>query len=286
MAFVKNLVMVATVAALAREHGHLHAQNPGAATSETAVLHFAFRDSIRGTVIKPDAILVDEKVVFNTIDEAGRVSVPVTPGDHRVVIKAEGYNDLDSKQTANLDHAPMNLLVLDPTAQPDQLKPENLSAGMPADGTFIAGFVTDERMGSPVEGAVVTLVNKDVTVKSDETGFFKLPVSLPDGKQMPEDPRGVLYSTRDFRIEKPGYGYEERLNVLLETGTPKVYQVELVRGGGGNSLDEASGRNNLQSSLFGLRNVEPEDQATTPTRPEDRASSTTHDHDHDHPHSN
>ena len=282
MAFVKQLVMVASVAATIVAQNYAEAQGSNAVTSETAVLHFAFRDSVRGTVVKPDAILVDEKVVFNAIDEAGRVSVPVTPGDHRVVIKADGYNDLDSKQTAGLEHAPMNILVLDPATQPEQLKPEHLSSGMPADGTFIAGFVTDERMGSPVEGADVTLLNKDVTVKTDESGFFKLPVSMPDGKQMPEDTRGVLYSTRDFRISKPGYGYEERLNVLLETGSPKVYQVELIRGGGGNSLDEASGRNNLQSSLFGLRNVEPEDSPTTPTRPEDRATSAIHNHEHKH----
>lgn len=231
--------------------------------TKSAVLHFSFRDSVRGTVVRPDAIMIDDKMAFNTIDDAGRVSIPVEPGDHRVVIRKEGYDVMDSRQTASLEHAPLNLVMLDPATQPEQLQPENLGEGMPLDGTVIAGFVIDESVGKPVAGAKVELVDQDVSVQSDANGFFKLPVSMPDGKQMPEDPRGVIYATRDFRVTKPGYGFEERLNVLLESGAPRIYQVALIRGGGGNSIDEAGDRNNLQSSLFGLANVEPEDEPTT-----------------------
>lgn len=248
-------------------------------TSATGILHFTFRDSARGTVVRPDAILIDGEVKFHNIDEAGRVSIPVSHGNHQVKVMARGYDDLDSRQTAATDHAPMNLIMLDPAKEPDQLKPENLGSGMPADGTFIAGFITDDVFGKPMANATVELVEKNVQVKTDEDGFFKLPVSMPDGKIMPEDPRGALYAMRDFRITKPGYGFEERLNVLVETGSPKVYQLTLIRGGGGNSVDEAAGRNNLQSSLFGLANVEPEDAPTTPTAPEDRV--TTHSEVHD-----
>lgn len=232
-------------------------------TSATAVLHFTFRDSTRGTVVRPDAVLIDNKMIFNTIDEAGRMSVAVAPGDHRVVIKADGYDDMDSRQTALTDQAPNNIIALDPVSVPEELKPENLSIGMPSDGTVLAGFIVDSSTGRPLPGADVELLDKETKVKSDDAGFFKLPVSMPDGKQMPDDSRGNFYTQRDFRITKAGYGFEERMNVLVESGAPKIFQVEMIRGGGGNSLDEAAGRNNLQSSLFGLTNVEPEDTPTT-----------------------
>jgi hypothetical protein len=279
MAFFKDFVLVASAAAILVTQGTtVMAEAPETSSTEMGILHFMFRDSARGTVVKPAAILIDEKMTFNNIDDAGRVSIPVTPGDHQVLVKAEGYNDLDSRQTAAADHAPMNLLMLDPSDQPEQLKPENLGKDMPADGTVIVGFVTDDVQGKPVEGADVELLHKNVVVKSDADGFFKLPIHMPDGKQMPEDTRGVIYAQRDFKVSKAGYGFEERLNSLVESGSPKVYQIQLVRAGGGSSIDESDGRNNLQSSLFGLTNVEPGDIATTPTAPEDRASTHTHVH--------
>lgn len=238
-----------------------------AETSKTALLNFAFRDSTRGTVVRPDAVLVDNEVVFNTIDEAGRMTIPVTPGDHRVVIKARGYADMDSRQTGVEDQSPKNTVMLDPLSPPEQLLPENLSQGMPADGTLICGFVVDAATGKPLAGADAELLGKDIKVKTDKDGFFKLPVSMPDGKQMPEDPRGVVYAQRDFTVSMAGFGFEERVNVLVESGAPKIFNIDMIRGGGGNSHDESAGRNNLQSSLFGLTNVEPEDPPTSASMP-------------------
>lgn len=236
-----------------------------ASTSATAVIHFSFRDSARGTVVKPDAVLIDNKMVYSIPDEAGRLVVPVTPGDHTVLVKARGYNDLESRQTALPDQAPNNLIMLDPENQPEQLKPENLGIGMPDGGTVIVGFVVDDQSGKPLPGAEVELLEQNQKTTSDAEGFFKLPVPMPDGKQMPEDPRGVLFASRSFRVTKPGFGFDERMNVLVESGAPKVYQIEMLRGGGGNTIDETTGRNNLQSSLFGLSNVEPEDPVTSET---------------------
>lgn len=256
--------------------------------TQMSVLHFTFRDSARGTVVRPEAVLVDGKMTFNTIDEAGRMSVSVPVGDHQVLIKATGFDDMDSRQTASIDQAPMNVVLLDPTEEPEELLPEKLAQGMPADGTVIAGFVTDESVGKPLSGAVVELVDKNIKTKTDDHGFFKMPLSMPDGKPMPDDPRGVLFGTRNIRISMPGYGFEERLNLLVETGTPRVYQFQMIRGGGGNTVDEAGDRNNLQSSLFGLRNVEPEDPPSSVTLPSADGHTTegvveAHNHDHNHP---
>ena len=256
MRFFSSSAIVVSFAALATSAS---AQS----TTQTAFLQFTFRDSVRGTVVRPETVLVDNKVVFNTIDEAGRMTVPVPAGDRRILIKAHGYDDMDTRQTALADHTPNNVVLLDPSDEPEQLRPENLGEGMPADGTLIAGFITDSSTGKPLADADIELIGKDQKAKSDTDGFFKLPVPMPDGKQMPDDPRGVVYAQRNFRVNKGGYGFEEWMNVLVESGAPKIFQVEMVRGGGGNSLDEAAGRNNLQSGLFGITNVEPDDIATT-----------------------
>lgn len=228
-------------------------------TSATALLQFTFRDSVRGTVVRPDAVLVDNKVVYHPIDEVGRMTVPVTPGDHRVEIRANGYNDMDSRQTALADHTPNNIVMLDPSNTPEQLKTENLNKDLPPDGSMLVGFVIDDTSGRPVSGAQVELLNKNEKTVTDKDGFFKLAFHMPDGQHMPDDPRGVIFSQRDFRVTKAGYGFEERLNVLVESGMPKIFQINMIRGGGGNSVDEIQQRNNLQSGLFGLSNVEPED---------------------------
>lgn len=240
----------------------------GAETSATALLQFTFRDSVRGTVIRPDAVLVDNQMIYQAIDEAGRLIIPVSPGDHRVLVKANGYNDMDSRQTALSDSTISNIMMLDPSETPEQLKTENLNRDIPADGTLLVGFVIDETSGRPVPGAAIELLNHDIKTATDKDGFFRLPVSMPDGQPMPDDPRGVIFGQRDFRITKDGYGFEERLNVLLESGMPKIFQISLVRGGGGNSVDEDAGRNNLQSGLFGRFNVEPESPPHPASMPE------------------
>lgn len=293
MSIQRSLVL--GFAILLTGHGSGPPARAQAAESPQAIMHFTFRDSARGIRVMPEAVLINNKPVFNVIDEAGRMSVPIAPGDHRVVIKARGYTDLDSRQTASLDHAPMNLLMLDPATQPEELLPENLSQGMPDDGTLIVGYITDEEMGVPLAGANVELLGKDVAVKSDKNGFFKLPVAMPDGIQMPDDPRGGTYGMRDFRVTMPGYGFEEHINVLVESAAPRIYQIQMIRGGGGNSIDEAGSRNNLQSGLFGIYNVEPEDPPSTysmPSAPNPANSATTtpishnHSHNHDHSHEN
>lgn len=259
----KSIILAITAGIFLGATGGISAQ-----TSQTALLNFVFRDSTRGTVVRPDAVLVDNEVMFNTIDEAGHMTIPVTPGDHRVVIKARGYADMDSRQTALEDQAPKNTVMLDPLTPPEQLLPENLSQNMPVDGTLVCGFVVDAASGKPLAGAEAELLGKDIKVKTDKDGFFKLPVSMPDGKQMPEDPRGVVFAQRDFRVFQPGYGFEERINVLVESGAPKIFNIDMIRGGGGNSHDESAARNNLQSSLFGLTNVEPEDPPTSASMPQ------------------
>lgn len=222
------------------------------------LFHFWFRDSVTGVAVKPDAILLDEKMIFNRIDESGRVTFPASLGDHTLLVKAKGYNDLQSRQTCVAGEMLTNVVMLDPTVQPEELRPENLSKGMTPKSSVIAGFIVDSQLCRPVDDAVVEILDHGTTItaKSSKTGFFSVVVPLKNPQPLPDDKSGKTFDTAHFRITKDGYGADEYRNVMLESGSPRIYQIELARGGGGNFTDEEENRNNLKSGLFGKFNVE------------------------------
>jgi hypothetical protein len=236
-------------------------------TGPEVMLHFWFKDSARGTAVRPQAVLLDGKMSFQQADEAGKLDLTTRAGDHELEVKTNGYKDMVARETALVDQSPMNIVLLDPVKQPAELDPANVSKVMPANGTVILGYVTDDLLARPMPGATVTLIPAGTKVETDANGFFQLPVPIKtDAKTVPDDPKNTHYGTANFKVSKPGFGDDEHLNVLVESGEPKVFQIELVRGGGGNVTDEDSARNNLQSSLFGRYNVEPEnDEATSPS---------------------
>jgi len=231
-----------------------------AETSTSGLLRLWFRDSERGTAIRPTAILLDGRPVFSQVDETGHTNLTTTEGDHNVVVHANGYDTLDSKQTAFGYDAPMNVLMLDPAQKTDELRPENLSRHMKDDSGLIVGFVVDDEASRPIEGADVEVTGSpDFRTKADARGFFALHVPLKGATPMPDDAQGRRFVKTNFKVTCDGYGYEERLNVVLESGSPKIFQIRLVPGGGGNALDEEEDRGGLQSWIFGV----PKDGETT-----------------------
>lgn len=226
--------------------------------SNQGMLHFWFRDSATGVAVKPDTILLDDKMVFNRVDDAGRVTIPTSVGDHILLVKAKNYNDLQSKQSCLSGEMITNAVLLDPTKQPDELKPENIGKGMTENSSVVAGFIVDNQLCRPVEGATVEVLESGTTIsaKSKANGFFSLVVPITNAMPFPDDRTGRKFGTAHFKVSKDGFGFEEYRNVMFETATPKIYQIELVRGGGGNVTDEEANRNNLKSGLFGKFNVE------------------------------
>jgi hypothetical protein len=236
-------------------------------TAPEVLLHFWFKDSARGTAVRPQAVLLDGKMSFQQADEAGKLDLTARAGDHELEVKTTGYKDMVARETALVDQSPMNIVLLDPVKQPPELDPATISKAMPQGGTLILGYVADDLLARPLAGATVTLMPDGTKVESDANGFFQLPVPIKkEARTVPDDPKNTHFTTANFKVSKQGFGDDEHLNVLVESGEPKVFQIELIRGGGGTVTDEDSSRNNLQSSLFGRYNVEPDDdQPTSPT---------------------
>ncbi len=245
------------------------AQSATSETSTPAVLQVWFRDSERGTAVRPDAILLDGKPIFPKVDETGSAVISTTEGDHELGIRGAGYDPMDTKQTAFSYDPPMNAIFLDPAQKTAELRPENLSRYMPGNSSLVAGFVVDEELSRPVEDAEVEIIDTELKAKTDSRGFFAVGVPMSQGATLPEDAAGRKFIKKGFRVTKEGYGYEERLNVAFETGVPKIFQIRLVPGGGGNTLDEETDRGGLQSWVFGIKDSETSGQPGTHTRPGD-----------------
>lgn len=234
-------------------------ENAAPETSIPAVLRVWFRDAERGTAVRPDAILLDGRPIFPRVDETGHVDIMTTEGDHQLGVRASGYDPLDSRQTAFSFDAPMNVIMLDPVQKTPELRPENLSRFMSENSSLIVGFVVDEELSRAIEDAEVEIVDSEIKTKTDARGFFALQIPLTEGTPMPDDAAGRKFRKVSFRVTKDGFGYEERLNVAVETGSPKMFQIRMIPGGGGNTLDEETERGGLQSWVFGI----PPDQQTT-----------------------
>lgn len=220
-------------------------------TKSTALLRLCFRDSERGTAVVPDALLVDGKMIYSRIDEAGRLDLPLESGDHNLQVNARGYKQMDAKETALPESPPLNIITLDPVQPPPELQPGSLSKTMKPDHGLIAGFVVDDELGKPIEGAEIRLGDGSAKTTSEGTGFFALAVPMANAGPVPDDPN-QKFVKRTFVISKDGYGAEERQNVLLLKESPKVWQVRLQPGGSTNSVDEDNNRGGLQQWIFGV----------------------------------
>lgn len=253
MLLCRNAVIGLVLAALPGGY-LLAADTQTTATSQansTALLRLCFRDSERGTSIIPDAVLVDGKMIYSRIDEAGRLDLPLESGDHTLQVNARGYKQMDAKETALPDSPPLNIITLDPLSKPPELQPGNLSKYMKADHGMIAGFIVDDELGKPIEGAEIKLADGSVKAVSEGSGFFAMAIPMDNAGPLPEDAK-QKFVKRTFTISKDGYGAEERQNVLLLKENPKIWQVRLQQGGSTNVVDEEQTRGGLQQWIFGV----------------------------------
>jgi hypothetical protein len=217
----------------------------------TALLRLCFRDAERGTAVVPDALLVDGKMIYSRIDEAGRLDLPLESGDHMLQVNARGYQQMDAKETALPDSPPLNIITLDPLQKPVELQPGSLSKYMKPDHGLVAGFIVDDELGKPIEGAEVKLNDDSAKTETSGNGFFALAVPMANAGPLPED-ANQKFVKRTFVITKDGYGSEERQNVLLLKENPKIWQVRLQSGGSTNVINEDNSRGGLQQWIFGV----------------------------------
>ena len=254
--FITRLTHVITSAAAAVALAVGCSEDAQAQTQESsasAVLRLKFLDSETGVGIVPDAVIIDGAFY----SPGGRGSreemvVPLEEGDHIVTVKAQGYKDLTSRQTAlPEDEAPLNAISLDPAEPPFGLREDILRKHLPPGGSVIAGYVVDDTTGEPIKDAVVAMAG--ITTRTNELGYFVLPASLSDAQRLPEDDgSGTMFARRGFSVYKPGYGPVERRNVLLLVGIPKTFRLRLVPGNTPDIADEEESRGNLPASTFGF----------------------------------
>jgi hypothetical protein len=222
-----------------------------AETSASAELILFFRDSRTGALIVPDQLLVDGRDYTGLVTPTGHITIKVPPGDHDVVARAKNYHEMAAKEAAFLEDNQTNLLMLDPVEEPEQLKPENLNKLLEPDSSLVAGFVTDDDTGLPLENTEISVSGLQGKTLTDEKGFFQMRVPMTDAGPMPESQTGQLFTRKNVEISRAGYGPEERQHVLLLTGEPKLFMIKLARGTQKSIVDENDHRSDLVKNLLG-----------------------------------
>lgn len=252
----------------------LSAQN----TTQTADLILIFRDSRTGTSVVPESVTVDGREVSGRVDPTGKVVVKVPPGDHEVVIKAQNYNQMTTRQSALIEENQTNEILLDPVTDPVDLRPENIEKYLDPAAGLIIGYVVDNETGIALENTQVRLGNDEGRAVTNERGFFALRVPMTSAGPMPESNSGQLFTKKNFEIIKSGFKTEDRRNVVVITGEPKFVGVKLMRGSGSELMDEDEHRNDLQRSIFNPSAPSHEEPTTATVEPQSEDRQTTHVH--------
>jgi len=234
------------------------------AQSSSAPIQMCFQDSRTGMGVVPDTVLVDDTNVAKQVDASGRLRLDVLPGEHRILISAKGYQDLDTRQTVLAGNASKSIILLDPTTPPAEPFAEPPGAIGEVPRAAIRGYVVDDETGQPLAGATLAVVGTNDHTVTDADGFLTLTVPVGDGTPIPEDNTGRLFVKKDMVVTKVGYGTLVEQNIVLIGGETYRFQFRLVPDGVTRAINEQKHRGNMQATAVDGRPLVADAAAATP----------------------
>lgn len=219
----------------------------GSAAMTTGTLLLALRDSRSGGAVRPEQVLIDGAPVSVGEDSPGLLSVELGGGQHQIQVRAPGYSPFEATVSVDGDQTPVNTFELD--REPSASGAEELP---PLDNRLavIEGHVVESIVGRFIPGVQVSVGQSGPATRTDEQGYFALPVSVPGAK--PEGPS--IPARVDLKIAGDGFAAEERRNVEIISGTTMTITVELERPTSGSEsikvVDESRGQRRYSSWRF------------------------------------
>lgn len=228
----------------------LIAQSAFAESTSGSLLRLRFRDSETGAAVVPTSVRLDSREIASLSDQYGRINTYAADGEHQLVIEAPGYKQMVAREQVTGQDTPIQVIMLDPVQPPAEITGKFLSQFSRPDSSVIAGYIVDEENSQLLEDVTVAVSGSNLSTKTNERGFFALSIPLPDAGPMPEAEKNQKFAKRNIIFSKPGYGAEERRNVLLITSEPKIFHIRLAEGVAPVVLDESKTRGGLQRWLF------------------------------------
>jgi hypothetical protein len=214
------------------------------------------RDSQTGYAVFPDEIIIIDtktnKTVYHktyTREESMKEfkggafpTMPdLPPGYYKYIIQAKGYKPISSSffiagktpQQSQQESSQLQLnsitFNLDPIEAPPELKNEVLLLLKRDDSHVLVGFTVDDDTGLPLANAVVTVIGRGATAKSNKQGFFMIRIPL-------KEPCAV--EATNIIFEKDGYRSEEIDHMQIEPRGVAHTPIWLKPGRGKRIVDE------------------------------------------------
>ncbi len=192
-------------------------------------------DVYTGTTVIPDGIDVIQRENKNIgyrfdkedVSEYGTIVIALLNGTYDIVVRATGYQTMESYFTFHNDSLSVNF-NLEPLQPLTVLGSNYLTTLHRRDAMVIVGFVVDDATGQPLENVQVFSEDKKATTESGKDGYFELILPLPANYNEIID-RGKLL------FEKSGYKTELRYNFDMWPSGDLILQLRLQTGTGVNT---------------------------------------------------
>jgi hypothetical protein len=207
----------------------LIAQVPSAAAlaSRSGVITLRVRDSATGYGVQASVSLrasdSGANPSINTqTDSLGHLRVEVPQGRYILRVTSPGFKPMELSWDTG---GPVNHVMLDVIAPPQELRPEVLDAQLRAGYVLVHGYVADADTGKPLRNVRMRLDRFGMDTSTNGRGYFSQSLQMP---VLPPDAPGF---EDDLSAELPGYKKYILANTLF-SGPEILFQLELKPGSG------------------------------------------------------
>lgn len=197
--------------------------------ADTGVLSLNVRDGATDFAIRARVALKGPKSIAAETDDTGSLRIALPLGEYQVELSAAGYQPMTFPQSIAPGDNRAGQIMLDPEQPPEELR--SIDAQLKPGFTLLFGYAVDER-GQPVAGVHILVEKAKLETSTNARGFFSLAVPSPPATN-PDLP-----TTDTVVAARPGYKTVIHRDVVLVSGNPAGFFLDMKRGTGEHEVDD------------------------------------------------
>ena len=191
-------------------------------------LHFI--NAANGYALRPQLVEITNKadsdvsyqITKEQITHNGSYSFNIPDGEYHFLVQADGYGTMTS--SSEIKNQTLHLTFnMEPMDVPKLLNTSYIRSFHTANSVVIAGCITDEKTGIPLNNVIIKTKDNVIKTKSNDEGYFQLLLPLPTTPEEIPD-RSILI------VEKNGYDIKQYKNFDLFPNGDLILQVKLKTG--------------------------------------------------------
>ncbi|MFA0964519.1 T9SS type A sorting domain-containing protein [Roseivirga sp. BDSF3-8] len=208
----------------------------GPALAQAGGFIFKLRDQQTGLNVAGAKVFVYDEADKNAsplaIYERGNMNVSLEDGYYRFVIKAPGYDDLETYFKSEAGQTLEVKAMLDPRSPSSEMyrrlsEKGNASASRSANESVIEGYVGDKETGEPLQGVRVAVGPRQGVTNAQ--GFFQIRMPAPEQSAKAINDPELMPAQATLVITKEGYRQHEVQDFFLMPDT-QSFKIALEKG--------------------------------------------------------